>query len=450
MRRALVPVSLVLGVCAGGAPARADGIVIVGGSPRAIGRAGAGTVGDDGGGALLVNPAGLARRDATRVQVGTALVDDGVTWTPARADAPVARSQAGSSVLPLVAVIGAVGPWVIGGAVMTAAASARALRDPLDVPAASELGAAFEYRYAGTAGRLRRDTVTLGVARRLGEAVAVGVAVGASRVQLAETRRLWAGFAGITPVGDPRSDVQVALAGEDGFVPSATAGVLLAPAGTPLELALSLGWTARTAIDGDLAAVGTNDGPRVDLVSPRAHLAFRQPLAVRGGVRYLGDRFALEIDGDLWIPPTSARTAAWRVTGVQIIDPSSLAVDLEVVPSRLSQRMQAALRGALDVELIGGLLWGTAGYAYAAGGTTARRLSPSLGDLGGHTLAVGIEGSTGGFTVTLGWSRTLSRARTGGADLALDNPFGAGDGPVPEGTSDGAVDQVGVLLDVEL
>src|SRR5262245_37924698 len=40
------------------APARAhaDGIAIVGGSPRAIGRAGAATVGDDGGGALLINP----------------------------------------------------------------------------------------------------------------------------------------------------------------------------------------------------------------------------------------------------------------------------------------------------------------------------------------------------------------------------------------------------------
>src|SRR5262249_52708015 len=52
------------------AQGRADGIAIVGGSPRAIGRAGAATVGDDGGGALLINPAAMARRDTTRAQPG--------------------------------------------------------------------------------------------------------------------------------------------------------------------------------------------------------------------------------------------------------------------------------------------------------------------------------------------------------------------------------------------
>src|SRR6185436_15685327 len=58
------------------AQAHADGIAIVGGSPRAIGRAGAATVGDDGGGALLINPAAMARRDTTRGQIGVAVLDD--------------------------------------------------------------------------------------------------------------------------------------------------------------------------------------------------------------------------------------------------------------------------------------------------------------------------------------------------------------------------------------
>src|SRR5215467_7290936 len=59
---------------------RADGIAIVGGSPRAIGRAGAATVGDDGGGALLINPAAMARRDTTRAELGAAVIEDAPEW----------------------------------------------------------------------------------------------------------------------------------------------------------------------------------------------------------------------------------------------------------------------------------------------------------------------------------------------------------------------------------
>ncbi|MEJ7597608.1 MAG: hypothetical protein WKG01_06835 [Kofleriaceae bacterium] len=44
------------------------------GSPRSIGRAGVGTVGDDGGGALVINPAAIARRDSTRVQLALRLL----------------------------------------------------------------------------------------------------------------------------------------------------------------------------------------------------------------------------------------------------------------------------------------------------------------------------------------------------------------------------------------
>ncbi|HEY6180440.1 MAG TPA: hypothetical protein VIX73_38620, partial [Kofleriaceae bacterium] len=60
--------------------ARADGIAIVGGSPRAIGRAGAATVGDDGGGALLINPAAMARRDTTRAELGASTTEDDIEW----------------------------------------------------------------------------------------------------------------------------------------------------------------------------------------------------------------------------------------------------------------------------------------------------------------------------------------------------------------------------------
>lgn len=447
VHRGCVPLTLIL---AAAAPSRADGIAIVGGSPRAIGRAGTSTVGDDGGGALLVNPAAIARRDGTRFQVGVAFTDDSIEWDPDAAGAPIARDQAGSSTLPLAAIVGSVGSWVIGASVMTAGVSQRALRDPRDLPRPEDLDAAFEYRYSGIAGAIRRDTLTVGVARRLGDAIAIGISAGASRVQMSETRRLWAGFAGISAVGDPKRDVEMSFTGADGFVPSAVAGILLAPVDTPMELAASVAWSARAEIEADIAAAGTNGGPIVRLTDPHASLAFRQPVTARFGARYVGDRFAFELGGDLWIAPRSASKASWSVDGVRIVDPSTVGVDLVGVPSRLSQRTHGAIRGALDIELIPGFLWATTGYAYTVGGTTQSKLSPSFGDLGGHTVALGIEGTAGGITYTIGWSRTLSRDKRAPSGFTLDNPFGAGDAAVSAGSYDATADQVGILLDLEL
>jgi hypothetical protein len=173
-------------------------------------------------------------------------------------------------------------------------------------------------------------------------------------------------------------------------------------------------------------------------------------VTVRAGARYLTDRVVFEVDGDLWILPRSAESTAWRIYGMRIVDPSHLAVDLESVPSRLSLRTHGAIRTAFDVELIGGFLWATAGYAYQVGAVSGQRQSPTFGDLGGHTLAFGLEATTGGFTFSAGWSRTWSTARRPGSVLALDNPFLAGDRALPTGTYDGSIDQLGILMDAEL
>ncbi len=445
--RACVP--LCLAIVASSASVCADGIAIVGGSPRAIGRAGVATVGDDGGGALLVNPAAIARRDTTRIQLGLAFVDESLAWSRA-ASVPVARDQAGSSVAPLVAAIGAFGPWVLGVGAMTSSVTSHAFRDPNDLPRPEELGSTFEYRYHGIAGGLRRDTLTLGAARRIGDTVAIGLSVAASRISVQETRRLWAGYAGISTVGDPRRDVELAFDATDDFVPSAVAGILIAPEEGSLELGASIGWSGRANTDGSVVANGTTGGPRVLSISPRASLEFRPPLTARVGVRYLADRFAIEVGGDLWIVRKRTASIAWTVDGVRVVDPSSVTVDLVGVPSRLSQRNHGALRAAGDVELIAGFLWATIGYAYTVGGTTPSRLSTSFGDLGGHTAAFGIEGTAGGFTYTLGWSRTWASSKAGGDGLTLDNPFGAGDASLRASTFDATADQLGFLLDLEL
>ncbi len=445
--RAWVPLCVAL--AANPASVRADGIAIVGGSPRAIGRAGVGTVGDDGGGALLVNPAAIARRDTKRIQIGLAFVDESLSWNRA-STVPIARDQAGTSTAPLVAAVAAIGPWVIGVGAMTSSVTSHAFRDPNDLPRPEDLGSAFEYRYQGIAGAIRRDTLTVGVARRLGDTLAVGVSLGASRISVQETRRMWAGYAGISTVGDPRRDVELALDGTDSFVPSAVAGLLIAPEEGSLELGASIGWSGRADAEGSVLANGTTGGPRVQMSSPGASLQLRPPVTARVGARYLGDRFVVEVGADLWVARKRTSTIAWTLDGVRVIDPSSVTVDLVAVPSRLSQRNHGAVRAAGDIELIAGFLWATAGYAYTVGSTTESRLSTSFGDLGGHTVALGIEGTAGGFTYTLGWSRTWATKKTGGDGLGLDNPFGAGDAYLRPATFDSTADQLGFLLDVEL
>ena len=429
--------------------ARADGLSIVGGSPRSIGRAGAATVGDDGGGALLINPAAMARRSTTRVQAGVSIIEDDVRWQTDAEGAPLSRGQAGSRIAPIGAAIGAVGHWVLGIGAMTAGVAERSLARPGDL---HDLGSAYDYRYAGIAGSYRRDTLSIGAARRLGNSLALGLSVGASRIAVTEHRRIWAGSDRREAIGDPTSDVDVVLSGSDAFSPSAVAGVLYAPEDSQIELGASVSWARTATLDGSVTAVGSPpSGPAIERTGAAgAELVIRQPVTVRAGGRYVGDRVVAELDGDLWIARRSAASAAWAIDGVHVVDPTGLDAALARVPSRVSQQTHVAMRVAVDVELIPGFLWATGGYALATLGTPASRLSPSFGDLGGHTLGLGVESTAGGCTVTLGWSRTWAQSVAAQSALRLDNPFGTGDGGVSSGTYDGSIDQVGLLVEVEL
>lgn len=460
-RRAALVTVVASGVAwAAAARAHAEAVVVGGRSARMIGRAGVGTASDDGAAALLINPAGLARRDGARIQLGLAFVDDEMFWID-RASAPATRDQSSSRLLPLAAIEGAVGGFVLGAGVMTAARSERVFRAPLPLgipPAAFE--DSFQYRYAGLQGGYRRDTLVAGVARRLGDTVAVGVSFGASRASLVEGRRLWAGDEARDGLDltapDPAYDVELALDGTDSFVPSVTAGVLVAPGESRVELALSAAWSAPVRASGAVDGVGTSPNTAVVLAAPAAaRIEVEQPLAVRSGARWLGEHVIVEIGADLFYLPLRAKQMQWELDGVTVYDNTVLGAsrmaELRALPSRLSTRTHGVLRGALDVELIGGFLWATGGYAYATAGTSGTRQSPTFGDLGGHTLGLGLEANAGAFTVTLGWARTWSvRSPEPVTAWRLDNPFGTGNGPVPNGTFDGSTDMLGVAIDAEL
>jgi hypothetical protein len=185
--------------------------------------------------------------------------------------------------------------------------------------------------------------------------------------------------------------------------------------------------------------------------APRASIDLAQPLTLRAGARWLDERWAVEVDGDLWLEPASAAAPTWAVAGLEVADPTGAKAAVTVVPSRLSAQRHGALRAAGDVELVAGFLWATVGYAYTAAPTATERLAPSFAALGGHTGALGLEVLAGGATVTLGWARTWAAERTQASSAwRLDNPFAAGDGPLTAATYGGTTDVVGVAIEVEL
>src|SRR5204863_106400 len=83
--------------------------------------------------------------------------------------------QSSSRFVPLAAIEGAIGDFILGAAITTTARSERFFRSPTQLGLPPEtFGKSFQYRYAGLSAGYRRDTVAIGAARRLGDTVAVG------------------------------------------------------------------------------------------------------------------------------------------------------------------------------------------------------------------------------------------------------------------------------------
>ncbi|MEZ4362480.1 MAG: hypothetical protein R3B48_19980 [Kofleriaceae bacterium] len=418
---------------------------------RGVAHAGAGFVADDAAAVWSQNPAGAARREADRAVVGVSSVDTDLQIRPdlGRA-APVAVSRANAGVAPQLTLTGSWGETMLGLSVL----SGQRLGRRFEVaPGDGGQGARTSYplHYAGLAGALRRESLTVGAARRLGDTVAIGLSVGAARVQLKESRRLWAGLESFTSVGDPVDDLSISIDGVDGFVPSVSASAIYAPTCAPLEVAAGLTAVGGADLRGELRAEPTSaDGPRLTGNPATASVALPGALVLRSGVRWQAERWAAEVDAQLELTPRRARDLAWSVRGLSLEHRSGAQASLIGLPAQLSLRSSGAARGAVDVEVIRGWLWLVLGAGWSVTRMEEARVTPGFADLGGLTLAGGAEISAGGVTVTLGLSRAWSRSVVVDRSVRrLDNPFGEGDGVTGLGRYRAATDVVGISVEIE-
>ena len=400
-------------------PAAADGPTL--GGPRGIGRAGAVMVSDDTGTALLLNPGGLARRTAPRVQLALGFHDRDLDyqaaampqWFPGSTDTPPPiRDQGAPARLPLIAVQGPIGPVVAGLALVETSDWSRALPAPgatssLDAGSIARL---FPHRYGGTLLTHRRRSLAAGAAVRARPWLGVGASVGLARVELREQRHIWAGVAGRDALANPQHDLTVAVTGRDDLVPGMAAGALIAPLQLPVEMAVSASYAAGGQVRGTADAWAPASSPltQATLTAPTAQASLPHTLTMRVGLRYLGERILLESGSEMTVylgqPPT------WQIAGVSVQDWLEAPVPLASMPSLLDRRAHAAARASADVEIVPGFLWLSGGYAYRTSASYSPRMAPAHADPGGHTLAMGAEANWSGITLTVGYARSLARS----------------------------------------
>ncbi len=433
--------------------ARADALDTPVGA-RVTGRAGAALLAADDGSALLGNPANLARRTGTRVQVGLAAIQRGVEFVSNAAfpagSAPAVENTAGVTLSPWVSVQAGLGSRVVVAAAAFAPSTAT-VRFPttyLAYDASRDDRAAFPARYAGTRVELDRRGGGVGAAVRVLPWLAAGVSLLAYRVDARHDRVVWGGPAGPLALGDlsPAYDMNFGVRAHDAFVPGAAAGLVIAPLDLPFELGAAALWTDTARLDGR-PTLGTSRGPEtaIPVVDPgaTASMALAFPAHIRAGARALLPRLALELDFEL--SPVRDAPPAWTVEGVSY-GRDGIDTPVDTVPLGPTPATAWSLRASADVEVVPSEVSLLAGYAFTRSGLERASASPLVPDGDTHTLALGLEARAGGGTVTLAASRTI-RPSTNLADATL-RVVGAPEVRAAAGTLSSSATVV--ALDVEL
>ncbi len=317
-----------MGILMPATDAHADGFDLPAVGARALARAGAGVLATDDGTALLYDPAALARRTTLRAQIGFALHDRTADFSSSAPFSPglTVHDRAPASFVPWGGVeIGLSSDLAIGAAILTPGEMSLAYPTAPSTLATDDR-ASYPQRYAGDQLEARRWGGGIGAAVRALPWLAVGASVLAFDVSLTHARTLWGGTgAGTTAASlDPADDLEFAASAEDHFVPAASFGVVIAPLDVPFEFGASFFWSADAHPSGVPTLSSSRDGMILATAAPGASASIDLPLPMtaRAAVRWLGDRAAVEVDGELDVAsgtprrghsPASVRAAPrWR------------------------------------------------------------------------------------------------------------------------------------------
>ena len=422
--------------------------------PRNIGRAGTSTVSGDSGVTLLLNPAGMVRRGQSRFIVGTSISSNHTSFLASdHPESPRIENHTAPTNLPMLAYHhgGGAGRWVLG-ALLWGGTSEVSLPAPSFGQPATDIERLFPHRYGGTAYQSQWRQLALGGAIRLGDSVGLGLTMGLRDVEVSEQRRIWAGFAGRDPLLSADRDLRLTLQGRDRLSPSAVLGVLVAPPELPLEFAVAVELQRGARLQGEfptLRATSSSEFPQVVANAATARLNRPNTATVRAGVRYLGRRSFVEAGVDL-TRVAKHEGETWFVRGLGVVDQSGVSGALTEIPALGRRRSSIALRGAMDYEAVLGFLWLTLGYAWQSPSTAQNWRMPANARLGGHRLATGILAVHEHYSLTMGYSRRLSRSRTvlRGNAAPVINPFGAKTAASNAGAYTSSSDQLGITVEI--
>jgi len=366
------------------------------------------------------------------------LADDDTSIEPTSTASPRASDKSGAQALPAIGVAFGLGErWVIGAA-LGQSIYQRKYTIPQFGQRPEDVERFFPTRYGGLEASSENIAFVVGGAVRAGDWLALAASAGFESAKLETTRMIWAGFSGREPVGDPAKDLILVLRGNRRFIPRAAIGAFIAPVDVPIEMAASISVRPPTTLEGDAALRSTtSDGAPPAFTAAQTATLDRPGIAIGGaGIRYLGSRIVIELGAQVTRYWRRLAARSWRLSPLTVTDESGAEGALTRVETLIATRPHFRLSGALDVAVIDGFLWLTAGYAYQSAAVADADRGPLLSAPPLHIAALGAEAVWANFVVTLGVSRAFAPRRTVTAttSVTLVNPYGDGAGTGPAGT----------------
>ena len=426
-------------------------------SPRALGRAGLSTVSDDSGFAILANPAAITRRSQPRFGIAMRFInnDTKIDSGPSN-DNRVTKDKSGPTAsLGLSYAQGFGKRWVVA----IALAQSRQRKRNFDVPTfngnPADINSRFRTRYGGLSSLARTESLAVGAAIRATEGLAFGLSVIANRHRLTERRSIWAGVPGRDPVASAERDLFLSLSAETPVAVGASAGVLVAPLEFPIEFAAGLVLEQpRTLVgDGRLDQTTDIDSP---IGGPAQTATVVRPgsLSLRAGLRYLSDRFALEVGGEYARTWRRGAAANWKfATPLTVEDALSTARgEIGIVPVLTLADSHLSGAASIEVATAEGFLWLTAGYRFTSAIAPSVQRNSVFEPGQKHQLSVGVEAIFSPFTITLGYSR-VQWPSVGGEDsvIPIISPLAETNlevGNASPGTHSNSSDTIGLAIEV--